>query len=500
MRQINWRFSFKVLVPVVIAVLVTLGVSVGFILWSAVKSDDRALERQTRIVSHMLEKAKQTITKQQDAVTPWDDAVEALRDSNNIDHDWVADNLGYDVFSDYEHNRIYVLDPQLNPVYAMREGSDTWLDTYEADRAGIAPIADRLRGLDGQTAIGAYNNGFGDVPKETDVSLVGGKPALVSAVPIVAETDEHDVAPENAYFHVAVRFLDDALATELTQQFLLDNAHFSSDPAPAEGEAVMPIADTNRKPIAWFKWTPDRPGAQILEETLPAMLAVLAVAGVVIFVLMRRLRRSSAELEAARAEAQHHALHDPLTGLANRTMFQERLTQALAGLNRGGDPVALLALDLDRFKQVNDTLGHEAGDELLKQVAARLKALLRDSDTLARLGGDEFVVLQNAIKAVGDAETLSQRIIAKVSEPYRLAGTDVRIGVSIGVAVARDAAADGLDLPARADFALYQAKESGRNTFRLYDAEAKPAAATDIELDSSTLAQVTSSFDKLRMM
>lgn len=480
MRQTNWRFSLKVLLPVVVAIVVTLGVSVGFILWSAFKSDDRALERQTRVVSHMLEKAKTTIATQQDAVTEWDEAVEALRGGQSIDRTWVADNLGYDVFAQYAHNRIYVLDPQLNAVYVMRDGGDAALDTFEADRAGVVHVADRLRNLDGLTAIGAYNNGFADVPKETDVSLVDGKPALVSAVPIVSETDAFDVTPGDTHFHVAVRFLDDALAAELMEQFLLENAHFSSDPTPAKGEAVMPILDKTGRTIAWFKWTPDRPGAKILEETVPAMLAVLAVAGVVIFFLMLRLRKSSAELEAARAEAQYRALHDPLTGLANRTMFQERLTQALAGLNRGGDPVALLALDLDRFKQVNDSLGHEAGDELLKQVSARLKALLRDTDTLARLGGDEFMVLQNAIKAVGDAETLSKRIIAKVSEPYRLAGTDVRIGVSIGVAVARDAAADGLDLPARADFALYQAKEAGRNTFRLYDGAARQEEAAKV--------------------
>ncbi len=480
MRQTNWRFSFKVLVPVVLAALVTICVSVAFMLWSAGKLNDRALERQTKVVSHLLERAKHTIATQQDAVTEWDEAVVALRDSTNIDRDWVADNLGYSIFSQFAHNRIYVLDRQLNPIYALREGGDAALDTYEADRSGIAAVAARLRGLDGITAIAAYNNGFADVPKETDVSLVDGKPALVSAVPIVSETDEHDVAPADTYLHVAVRFLDDGLATELMEQFLLENARFSSEADLAQGEAVLPIFDKTGKPIAWFKWTPDRPGARILEETAPAMLAVLAFAGIVIFFLMVRLRKSYTELEAARAEAQHRALHDPLTGLANRTMFQERLTQALAGLNRGGDPVALLALDLDRFKQVNDTLGHEAGDELLKQVSARLKVLLRDTDTLARLGGDEFVVLQDAIKAVGDAAALSERIIAKVSEPYRLAGTDVRIGVSIGVAVARDAAADGLDLPARADFALYQAKEAGRNTFRLYDGaaprdEAQPA-------------------------
>jgi diguanylate cyclase (GGDEF)-like protein len=217
----------------------------------------------------------------------------------------------------------------------------------------------------------------------------------------------------------------------------------------------------------------------LLAETAPAMAIAVLMAGLVIFILMRSLRRSSAELEAERAKAEHQALHDPLTGLANRAMFQQRLTQALERLSPGADPVALLALDLDRFKQVNDTLGHEAGDELLRQVAGRIKALLSDDDTLARLGGDEFVIVQRAIKTVNESSRLSEKIISRVSEPYKLAGTDVRIGVSIGVALAKDSARDGLDLPARADFALYQAKEAGRNTFKLYDdlAEPKDAAA-----------------------
>jgi diguanylate cyclase (GGDEF)-like protein len=286
------------------------------------------------------------------------------------------------------------------------------------------------------------------------------------------------VPPDRTFFHVAVRFLDEAIATELSQQFMLDGAHFSTDPVPADGEAVAPMKNNAGESVAYMKWRPDRPGAQILSETLPGLLANLVGATVVIALLLRRLQKSSAELEAARAEAHFRALHDPLTGLANRAMFQERLTQALEALNKGSDPIALLALDLDRFKQVNDTLGHEAGDELLRQVSRRLKDLLRDDDILARLGGDEFVILQSAIKTVKDAGLLSDRIISRVSEPYRIAGTDVRIGVSIGVAVASDAARDGLDLPARADFALYQAKESGRNQYKLYDAEtADPAPA-----------------------
>ena len=227
-RRDNWKFSYKVLVPVIVAVLLMVAISAGFILWSTMKSDDRALDRQTRLVSHMLDKARDTIVTQQQDATGWDDAVEALR--GPIDHEWIDGNLGYSIFSSYAHNRIYVLDPQLKPVYAMREGGDVPAETFEDDRASIAPIAERLTTIDGQSAIASYNNGFGDVPNATDIGVVGGKPALVSIVPIVSASDEHNVEPGNAFFHVAVRFLDDALAAELTEQFMLEGAHFSSDP------------------------------------------------------------------------------------------------------------------------------------------------------------------------------------------------------------------------------------------------------------------------------
>jgi diguanylate cyclase (GGDEF)-like protein len=277
---------------------------------------------------------------------------------------------------------------------------------------------------------------------------------------------------------VAVRFLDDALAGELTEQFMLEGAHFGADAGTMDGEIAIPVRNNAGTPIAWFKWIPERPGAQILAETVPAMAAALVVAGIVIVMLLFRLKRSSVEIEAARSEAQHRALHDPLTGLGNRTLFQERLTQALERLGRGSDPVALLALDLDRFKQVNDSLGHEAGDELLQSVCKRIQRLLGDTDTLARVGGDEFVILQSAIKAVADSQALSQKIIAKVAEPYALGAGDARIGVSIGIAVAREPR-DALDLVARADFALYQAKESGRNQARLYDEDAPRKTRSD---------------------
>jgi diguanylate cyclase (GGDEF)-like protein len=474
-RRSVWQFSFKVLIPVIVAVLVTAGTAAGFVWWSATKSDDRALTRQTRLVEHILKAEWDYIAYAAQDATGWDYAVAAVRDG---DDEWIDDNLGQGIYEAHSHNRIYVLDHALTPIYAMREGGAVDPTTFADEAPAILPVVEQLRGVDGDARIDAYNNGFADdgIPGVTDLGIVAGQPALISTVPILSWSDEYDVAPDEAAYHVVVRFLDGALAEQLMDQYLIDGARYDTTPALGANEAAVPLKTRAGDVLAWFKWQPERPGSILLQETAPAMAIAVIVAGLVIAILMRSLRRSSAELEAERARAQHQALHDPLTGLANRAMFQQRLTEALERLSPGSNPIALLALDLDRFKQVNDTLGHEAGDELLRQVAGRIKALIADNDTLARLGGDEFVILQSAIRTVNESSKLSEKIITRVSEPYKLAGTEVRIGVSIGVALAKDAASDGLDLPARADFALYQAKESGRNQFKLYD-ELKPEAA-----------------------
>lgn len=465
-KKAGWRFSFSVLIPVIIAVVVTVGTAAAFIVWSTARSDDRALARQTKLVSHMLGKEHEYIADEQNDVTAWDDAFYAFE--GGFDMEWVDENLGKGFYENHGHNRIYVLDPRMRPVYAMREGGRVAPNTFEADRAAVVALAEKHLSVDGQSAIQAHLNGFAGVPHVTDIAVVDGRPALIGVVPILPETEDTKVPPRRSFFHVAIRFLDDALAGELMEQYLIEGAHFATDPATEAGEAAFPLQNQAGNTVAYFHWTPDSPGGQILNETAPAMVGALLAAGGIIFLLMRGLRRSSTELEAARAEAHHRALHDPLTGLPNRAGFQERLAQAIGALRRNRDPVALLALDLDRFKQVNDRLGHEAGDRLLQQVALRLKPLLRDTDTLARLGGDEFAIIQTAIKTVNDPVALSDRIISRVSEPFVLEGSDASIGISIGIAIAVDAEADGPELSTRADFALYEAKDAGRNRYRIF--------------------------------
>jgi diguanylate cyclase (GGDEF)-like protein/PAS domain S-box-containing protein len=177
----------------------------------------------------------------------------------------------------------------------------------------------------------------------------------------------------------------------------------------------------------------------------------------------------TAEVEA-HAKANHLALHDALTGLPNRVMLRERLDLALAGVRRGQPQAAVLCLDLDHFKEVNDTLGHGAGDLLLREVAQRLQAGVRGTDTVARLGGDEFAVVQVSVDQPGDAQALCRRLIQDLQAPFRIDGHELYVGASIGVALAPENGGDHERLLKSADIALYRAKQAGRGTFRFFEA------------------------------
>jgi diguanylate cyclase (GGDEF)-like protein len=162
------------------------------------------------------------------------------------------------------------------------------------------------------------------------------------------------------------------------------------------------------------------------------------------------------------------AQHDSLTGLPNRALLADRLEQALAFARRQGRRIALLFLDLDHFKKVNDTLGHTAGDLLLQSTARRLQACVRHSDTVCRKGGDEFVLLLSEIREVEDAIITARKVIAAMTPPHRVDGHRIRVTVSIGISLFPDDGADGEALVQAADIAMYQAKRSGRNSFQVF--------------------------------
>lgn len=192
------------------------------------------------------------------------------------------------------------------------------------------------------------------------------------------------------------------------------------------------------------------------------------------------LRSMSFAVERKRSETRLAFLahHDALTGLANRTLFDSRLRRALERGGRSGQPVALLFLDLDRFKQINDTLGHEVGDQLLVQVAERLRGAVRAFETVARLGGDEFVVVLENLDEARSAEAVAKRILATMEDPFSLGGARRRVSTSVGVAVSRPNESVEA-LMERADGAMYRAKRAGRSTYAISDESPVPPITFD---------------------
>lgn len=184
----------------------------------------------------------------------------------------------------------------------------------------------------------------------------------------------------------------------------------------------------------------------------------------------RSVQMTARDVTARRAEQAtmaHLAMHDPLTGLANRLRFQDELRRACARAARERRRAALLCLDLDGFKEVNDRHGHAVGDELLVEVGRRLGAVVRKGDLAARLGGDEFAVVVPVLADAGQAERLASRLVAAMGEPVRLDGQEFRLGVSIGIGLFPDHGATEQDLFARADAALYRAKRAGKGGWRI---------------------------------
>ena len=206
---------------------------------------------------------------------------------------------------------------------------------------------------------------------------------------------------------------------------------------------------------------------------LKGLLVFLAVAAVLLLLgIVTVLRGVAADVtDRVRAEARavHLAYHDPLTELANRRRLLEDLAATLTRLKRDGGNAALLLVDLDGFKGVNDTLGHAAGDGLLRAVAARLCACTRETDLVARLGGDEFAIIQAGAAQPAEVALLADRLVQAVRAPFEVEGQRVEVGASIGVVLA-DAAATADGLLRNADLALYRAKAEGRGTWRFFEA------------------------------
>lgn len=479
LKAFRRRFAWHTAVPI-IAVLVLAALAAPLELyWTTGQADTVSASREVRIARQSIADMLDDVSYQQQSAAAWRPIAEELVHPTH-EPDWLDQNVGRWLFTMFDHEMIYILDPADHVVYASSHGRQVAGSTYDRIRPNLGPLlalmktdlrrtsdppsADAVASADGDGAHRALDT----LHVSGVVDMLGG-PNLVSMMRIRIPGMPTATPLQRDYVIIDLKPLDKGYVDALSTRYSLDGIRLSGHLGGRPGEAVLPLLSPSGTRVEQLVWTPDRPGRRIFRSFAPTAFLLMAILVVIVTLLLRSLWTiSRSHYESVRtlvlneAQSRYLSEHDPLTGLANRSLFDMRLQQAAADLPNAPD-FALLLIDLDRFKQINDTLGHPAGDELLRCVGRRLLALFRPADTVARLGGDEFGVVVADTQSRQDIDRICERLFQEMAWPVDLAGTETVVGISVGIARAPTDSSNPADLHRKADLALYRAKADGRN-------------------------------------
>ena len=466
LSQPGQEHSIRPLASVSLCLTLALVLAFAFAGWWAVdRIDTRELAEEQQYIAAGIAARKDRIAIEQDSAAAWDDAVLNLRAGNQT---WIAQNLVERMGEFFNHDRVYIIGPDQGVVRAANAGKLAEPRIDPRDQPIVETLLQALRGEMAASSIGMSDStaavtGLGLL--ET-ARLTDGQLAFVSIRPVVPTSSTVGQAPGSEFLHVAVVELGAHFFAQLGRQAGLADIRVG---APGKGNGTLPVLSNSGRIVGFVVWTPIRPALALLKESAPIALGLMPLGCLGLCGLLVWLRRTTLQLEQSQAKIEFLAFHDPLTGIANRALFEVRLHEALQYEYLAKAKVALICIDLDKFKEINDTLGHAAGDQLIKQVARRLSATLPEGATLTRLGGDEFALVQPGVVSDGHARFLCQSLLDSFQDPFMLVGEMVDVTASLGVALEAGDAVSTAEMMRRADVALYAAKGAGRNCFRIYD-------------------------------
>ncbi|WP_206524647.1 EAL domain-containing protein [Devosia sp. 1566] len=433
--------------------------------WAVHRIDTRELVEEQHYIAAGIAARKERIAMEQDSSAAGDDAVVNLRAANQT---WIAQNLVEWMGTFFKHDRVYVIAPDNRVVRAANEGVTAEPEVDPRDLPTVEALTQLLRQemaavsaamSDSTAAITGL--GLSETARLTDGQL-----AFVSIRPVVPTSRAVTQTPGSEFLHVSVVLLGSGFLDQLGRQAGLTDLRIGG---PGKGSGTLPLLSNAGRIVGFVVWTPIKPALALLKDSAPAALGLLLLGSAGMGGLLVWLRRTTLQLEQSQAQIEFLAFHDPLTGIANRALFEVRLQEALQYEYLAKAKVALVCIDLDKFKEINDTLGHAAGDQLIKQVARRLSATLPEGATLTRLGGDEFALVQPGVVSDGHARFLCQSMLDSFHDPFVLGGEAVNVTASLGVALEAGDAVSTAEMMRCADVALYAAKAAGRNCFRIYD-------------------------------
>jgi len=468
------RGTFSVIVRIGVIVALAIACVIVAVLSSAERADQVALDQQRQLFMRAISDHGERMLREVESITASDRAVRNIREARDLE--WVRQRIGQWLETFYDHQLVFVVDAEdhfINAPVNVAGVGDGQLASAHKD---LLPLLAYLRGRkphlpNGARTILASDAGtnLGHGARVALVQNLIGHPTLIVASEItLPDQPQHAAAP----FVIAVKYLDGALLNTISNQLLLPNLRTLDQwQQTLPRDYVFDLSDDQGATLARFAWTPKQPGSQVVRSVLPFVaFAIVGFAVLAAFVL-RYMLRTAATIAAGEERMRHLAMHDPLCGLPNRVFFGERLEATIEEVRAGGRAGAVFYIDLDHFKDVNDTLGHPVGDELIRNVTLRLNKILRGDDLVARLGGDEFAVITTSGTDIYLLQGIAGRIISSLSAPYSVNGQNIVIGASVGIAVIDPQATSAAEIMRYADIALYRAKNEGRRRACIYDAE-----------------------------
>ncbi len=466
---------------------VLLLVIVAYAGWSANRS---AVVRERQLVENALDQSVSRVLDQQKAIAWWDDAVIAVT-AARPDIDWLEANFGIYLNETYGHDEIYIIDGDNRPVYASVEGElQRWpgvayshrsnvLDQVVREARGERDASLRVRDTAFTADQARYSQLLGaqDAGWSGHILTVKGEPAVVSAIAIVPSVNA-SLLSGPPHLLVSVVRIDEDFVVGVGRTLLIPDLTVAANASENERMTAGAFEADDGAPLGFINWTPRQPGQALLLFILPLVALGVIGVGALTWVMIARLKKASGDLADREEQSRHQALHDALSGLPNRHNFQEQLQAALDTLvqNRNNSRAIVAYIDVDRFKDVNDTMGHEAGDALIMAVAERLQKAIGPEDFLARFGGDEFAVLRHTSDPEAATE-LTARLSGAFEQGFDVYGQSMRMTASIGVSSAPQQGDTPQDLMRNADVALYRAKDQGRDRVMFFSAE----MAADVE-------------------
>ncbi len=460
--------ELKLLAPMALIVVVAVCALVGSLWVWANQADNLSRAREESLVKLGLDQMADDHALLMTPITIWDDAV--TKTQIHYEKHWVVANIGtyFQDYLDFETNLL--LDDKGQVVFAYRNGK-------EADPAAFTALAQQSKSVvsalkqryDARLARGLS---FDSVSNHAGrLIAVDGHIYIIGASYLRSSTGDARLMSYAPWVAVGTHELSNQELIALSQRYMVSSISLLQPGEPRQpGSASVAFRDEDGNVLAELTWMPDTPGRTLFIRTLGPVLMISLGLGLIALVLLHQSQKAAQGLIASEAKAKHMALHDGLTGLPNRTLFADRLNQACERLHRQDGQVAVMCIGLDRFKDVNDTLGHLAGDELIRHHAGRIASIIRSCDTLARLGGDEFVIIQTDTDGLS-AAALAKRVLETLTGTVNLESGQVFSSCSIGVTLLHDGDIEAAEALRQADLALYRAKDQGRGQYAFFEVE-----------------------------